>query len=305
MAEAIFTSLLKRGKEAGSKPKAEPSEPPSSGDPADVTDGATAHSDPSESDRHHGPPRNDPPQDEGQEKRPVKRPLPSPKDGLPWGPHQVWYKGKARRLVDGLVNNSPGIRPVGHRHPPLTVEGQRLADRFWRMVTSFVDGLDKKHRLISELTLGKHSSSPFSQQADLMRAELDELVSALGQDPKRRPGDVSTEVGFRRVRAWAFLLEDADYRFLDDMAGTGVPVGVLGEIPWVEAVYDKKDKKSGPEALPQEQLPVGQKPHGKGERACLGGREQRLDEKNDIRGGTGSLQGGASSGFFGGGPEGS
>ena len=127
------------------------------------------------------------------------------------GTHQVWYKGRARRLVDGLGNNSPGIRPVGHRHPPLTGEGQRLADRFWQMVTSFVDGFDKKHRLklIAELALGKRSSSPFSQQADLMRAELDKLVSTLGQDPRRRPGDVNAEVGFRRVRAWASLLEDA------------------------------------------------------------------------------------------------
>ena len=49
-----------------------------------------------------------------------RRTLPQP--GLsrsPWAPIEVWYKGKARRVTDGLGLNSPGIRPAGHRGPPI------------------------------------------------------------------------------------------------------------------------------------------------------------------------------------------
>ena len=44
-------------------------------------------------------------------------------------------------------------------------------------------------------------------------------------------------------------LGDADSRFLEDMASTGVALGVRGEISWVEAVYEKKERK-GDDSVP-------------------------------------------------------
>lgn len=52
-----------------------------------------------------------------------------------------------------------------------------------------------------------------------------------------------SEIAFRQLRAWALAVGDADSRFLEDMAATGVALGTRGEIPWVEAVYEKKEKK--------------------------------------------------------------
>ena len=42
---------------------------------------------------------------------------------------------------------------------------------------------------------------------------------------------------------WAVVVGDADSRFLEDMASTGVTLGIQGEIPWVEAAHEKKEKK--------------------------------------------------------------
>ena len=106
----------------------------------------------------------------------------------------------------------------------------------------YVTGLDKKSRLrlIAELALGRHSKSPFNEVIPAMKERLDEVVRRLGQDPGRLEDDVPSEIAFRRLLAWGRIVEDADHRFIEDMAGTGVPLGVRGEIPWIEAVYDKK-----------------------------------------------------------------
>lgn len=63
-----------------------------------------------------------------------------------------------------------------------------------------------------------------------MRARLDGVVRQLGLDPGRRGKDRATEIAFRRLKAWAELVEDADTRYLGDMASTGVALGTRGEI---------------------------------------------------------------------------
>ena len=82
--------------------------------------------------------------------------------------------------------------------------------------------------------------SPFKEVVPAMKERLDEVVRRLGQEPSRLEDDVPSEIAFRRLLAWGRIVEDADHRFIEDMAGTGVPLGVRGEIPWIEAVYDKK-----------------------------------------------------------------
>lgn len=42
-----------------------------------------------------------------------RKQLPAPQGERPWAHLQVWYKGKARKMVDGL--GLAGIRPAGHR----------------------------------------------------------------------------------------------------------------------------------------------------------------------------------------------
>ena len=76
--------------------------------------------------------------------------------------------------------------------------------------------------------------------------ETDRLPEAAGFKPKRREGDVQTEISYRHLQAWALLVEDADSHFLADVASTGVPLGVRGEVPWVQAVYEKKGNDSAP-----------------------------------------------------------
>ncbi|CAK8993985.1 Ubiquitin carboxyl-terminal hydrolase 17-like protein E [Durusdinium trenchii] len=109
-------------------------------------------------------------------------------------------------------------------------------------VDTYVTELGKKGRLklIAELALGRHDKSPFGGVVDCVRERLDEVVRDMGQEPLPKEGDIPAEIALRRVLAWGKIVEDADHRFVEDMVTTGAPLGVRGEIPWVEAVYDKK-----------------------------------------------------------------
>ncbi|CAK9048563.1 Signal peptide peptidase-like 2B (SPP-like 2B) (SPPL2b) [Durusdinium trenchii] len=157
-----------------------------------------------------------------------------------WAPIEVWYKGRARRAADGLGLNSPGIRPSGHRGAPRSSAAVKLQETFWQEVMGFVNGMDKRARLrmISELALGRFSSSPFQGFVAGLKA-----LDSFGVAPQRKPGDRRSEIHFRRLRAWAEVVQDPDSKFLEGMASTGVPLGTRGEIPWVSAVYDKRERK--------------------------------------------------------------
>ena len=141
---------------------------------------------------------------------------------------------------------SPGVRPAGHRGGVRSAAAQKLKEKFWSKVTEFAGSMEKKAtlKMVSELALGRFLESPFRGFVDSISDEMDELVSSMGQDPARRPEDRDSEINFRRLRAWAVLVQDADTQFLGGMAATGVALGVRGEIPFVEAVYTRKDKKS-------------------------------------------------------------
>lgn len=56
---------------------------------------------------------------------------------------------------------------------------------------------------------------------------MDKKVGEL--DPGRRDKDRDTEIAFRRLKTWAELVDDADWRYLEDVAATGVPLGVPEE----------------------------------------------------------------------------
>ena len=78
---------------------------------------------------------------------------------------------------------------------------------------------------------------------------MDRRLLSLGVDPKRRESDRATPINFRRLKAWAEVTEDEDFRFLDSLLERGVPLGVRGEIPLISQVYDKKPKGEKDEEL--------------------------------------------------------
>ena len=159
-------------------------------------------------------------------------------------PIKVHYKGKVRNLVDGLGKCSLGIRPAGSRKKNLSKAGAALARTFWTHVEKLAQEMGGKERrnVLSRRALGQIEESPFSKEVGSIRRDLDELVKKLGKDPSRKASDRDTVIGFRRVKAWAELVEDQDWQFLEGLAKRGVPLGVRGEIPLVPAVYDRKEK---------------------------------------------------------------
>ena len=166
-------------------------------------------------------------------------------------PLQVWYKGKIRRMSDGLGKCSPGIRPAGSRGPPGSRNATKLGEAFWGEVTSLVDSLSREERLrmIAKISLGKYEASPFGDAIVKMREKLDSVVRGLGKDPSRRRGDRRTEINFRRLAAWSELVGDEGDRYLPSLASKGVPLGARNEIGRVTAAYDPK-KREEEDAIP-------------------------------------------------------
>ena len=165
---------------------------------------------------------------------------------------EVWYKGRFRRAADGLGKCSQGIRPPSARRRSLEKGAVGLASAFWKEVESFINAMTKQERLrtIASLALGKYESSPFGGKVQQMRKRLDEVVVALGKKPGRREGDRDTEIQFRRLKAWAELVEDEDHSYLHGLAARGVPVGARGEIGKIGEVYDSKIKGEPEGSLP-------------------------------------------------------
>ena len=171
--------------------------------------------------------------------------------GKVWAPIQVHYKGRVRHLCDGLGKCSPGVRPAGHRIPPISKKAADLRRWFWAEVEELEKGMSKGERLrwISKLVLGRFESSPFEGKIEDLRRRMDERLVSLGLDPGRKESDRRTPINFRRVKAWAEAVEDEDFQFLDGLLKRGVPLGVRGEIPWVSNVYDKKVKEEKEEMI--------------------------------------------------------
>eukprot|EP00913_Durusdinium_trenchii_P033478 g31343.t1 len=83
----------------------------------------------------------------------------------------------------------------------------------------------------------------------LKKIKNNRTAAAEEKESCRGGGDRPSEIHFRRLRAWAEVVQDPDSRFLEGMASMGVPLGTRAEIPWISAVFDKREKK-GPEDQP-------------------------------------------------------
>ena len=89
---------------------------------------------------------------------------------------------------------------------------------------------------------GKHPSSPFVENIEKMKEELDQELEAMGLAPRRREGDRDTEIHFRRLIAMLLAVQDEDVDFLGPMAKDGVPLGVDEEMPRTPRVFEEKTK---------------------------------------------------------------
>ncbi len=154
--------------------------------------------------------------------------------GLKKAPLKVHYKGRVRDMCDGLGKCSPGVRPAGFRGKVRGEAAQRLREAFWSEVEDLVGSMTKKERLqlMARLALGKFERSPFEKDIEVRRGRMDQVLKGLGCFPERKAKDRSTAINFRRVQAFAKLMEDEDTSFLEGLASTGVPLGVRGEIPF-------------------------------------------------------------------------
>ena len=94
-----------------------------------------------------------------------------------------------------------------------------------------------------KMAAGRLKSSPFEGIEELRR-EVDKHLISLGTDPSCRDGDRKCEVNFRRLMGLAEMVGDEDYGFLEEMATSGVPIGVDVELPRTPAVFEEKLKWS-------------------------------------------------------------
>ena len=79
--------------------------------------------------------------------------------------------------------------------------------------------------------------SPFEAEIGAMRVQMDAELVNMGLEPHRRPGDISTEIHFRRLAA---AMHDEDYGFLGELAGEGAALGVDEELPRTPQIFEEK-----------------------------------------------------------------
>ena len=157
---------------------------------------------------------------------------------------QVKYKGDLRSIHDGAGLCSPGRWPVGKRTAPVTQLGRELARWCLKSFEDWVEleGGETVKKKFWLLAAGKLGGSPFGGEVYGFRERLDLWLEERGLSPARRSGDRDTEINFRRLRSVAEALADEDFEFLDEVAATGVPLGVDEEMPRNPAVYEEKQK---------------------------------------------------------------
>lgn len=160
---------------------------------------------------------------------------------------RAYYKGKHRSVHDGGGLCSPGRWPPSRRKPLEGINGLKLAAKVKKLFLSWVLEVEKRNKggvkdLFWRLAGGKHPSSPFGESMERMREELDSELEAMGFSPRRKSGDRSTEIHFRRLIAMLKAVQDEDIEFLEPMVSEGVPLGVDEEMPRTPRVFEEKTK---------------------------------------------------------------
>ena len=162
-------------------------------------------------------------------------------------PLQAYYKGVHRGIHDGGGLKSPGRWPVDKRPP---IWSQKAADLGAHCKKLFLRWLlereaEKKgsaEATFWKLAAGGWQSSPFGAGMVELREKLDEVLAAQGFDPYRKDSDRVTEINFRRLRAVLQSLGDEDHSYLEEMATSGVSLGVDETMPRTPEVFEEKTK---------------------------------------------------------------
>ena len=161
------------------------------------------------------------------------------------GSHPIlaYYKGKHRMIHDGGGLGSPGRWPVRFRKTLSSKDGVALASvikrEFLKWVLKQGDG---GRRAFWNLAGGKSKVSPFVDVAEEARRTVDDEIRSLKKRPDRKEGDRISEIHFRRLMAMAELTGDEDFKYLDEMASKGVPLGADEMLPRVPEVFEEKTK---------------------------------------------------------------
>ena len=132
-------------------------------------------------------------------------------EGAPRGgfgpPIEAYYKGKFRAIHDGGGLGSPGRWKIGQRRMARSQEAVELAATCKKEFLRWTLEKERKpggvKRLFFELAAGKCIESPFKDDLEGARREVDECLKRQGKRPERRRGDVSAEINFRRLAAMA------------------------------------------------------------------------------------------------------
>lgn len=131
---------------------------------------------------------------------------------------------------------------MGRRTAPATEQGRDLSRWCLKAFEDWVEleGEERAKSLFWATAAGKHGGTPFGGEIYGFRERLDLWLQERGMSPHRRDADRSSEINFRRLRAVATVLSDEDADFLDEVAATGVKLGVDEEMPRNPAVYEEK-----------------------------------------------------------------
>ena len=162
-------------------------------------------------------------------------------------PLQAYYKGEHRGIHDGGGLKSPGRLPVDQRPPPGSQKAADLGAHCKKLFLRWLLEKEAEKKGSTEaafwnLAAGRLQSSPFGSRMGDLRDRLDEMLVEQGFEPQRKETDRDTEINFRRLRAVLQSLGDEDHCYLDEMASSGVSLGVDETMPRTPEVFEEKTK---------------------------------------------------------------
>lgn len=92
----------------------------------------------------------------------------------------------------------------------------------------------------AEATFWKLAAGGLSILHGRSEGEVGRGAGSQGFDPYRKDTDRVTEINFRRLRAVLQSLGDEDYSYLEEMATSGVSLGVDETMPRTPEVFEEK-----------------------------------------------------------------
>eukprot|EP00435_Cladocopium_sp_Y103_P027686 s1708_g6.t2 len=126
-------------------------------------------------------------------------------------PLLAYYKGETRPINDGAGLCSPGRWPPSRRNEPSSMEEKALQAVFKSLYLKWL--ADKESHgdpieLFWKMAAGKMAESPFANSMADLRSQLDAKLLSMGEDPRRKEGDRSSEEKLR----WSVEPTEKDFQ---------------------------------------------------------------------------------------------